>query len=155
MAFFMGNPMRAQYYRDQATRLVPTSEPSYQLGSLLRLSAYIVRDSGEYRRTIGLLEEGLENMRACENTPGICRILNDLVETLITMGSFDKAGEMAQEARSRAEASGELIERMRSIRNLATIARKLGDLERAQAYATESRAQPWSPVGGTTRERQH
>ncbi|MER5602432.1 NB-ARC domain-containing protein [Streptomyces sp. NPDC002265] len=141
MAFFMGRPTRATYYRRQAERLVATDQPSYQLGSLLRLSGYLARESGNTDQALGYFDRGLEVMRACGNVHGICRLLNDIAETRAQSSHTQEAEALAQEALSRADAEGEVIEKVRSMGVLANIALAADDLGLARAYATESRDQ--------------
>ncbi|MEU1708651.1 NB-ARC domain-containing protein [Streptomyces sp. NPDC005706] len=141
MAFFMGRPARATYYRRQAERLVAADRPSYQLGSLLRLSGYLARESGHTDEALGHFRRGLEVMRTCDNVHGICRLLNDLAETQALSSQAQEAETLAQEALSRADAEGEVIEKVRSMGVLANIALSAGNLGLAHAYATESRDQ--------------
>ncbi|MGW6732309.1 NB-ARC domain-containing protein [Streptomyces sp. NPDC055013] len=141
MAFFMGRPTRATYYRRQAERLVAVDRPSYQLGSLLRLSGYLARESGHTDQALQHFGRGLEVMRTCDNVHGICRLLNDLAETRALSSHAQEAESLAQEALSRADAEGEVIEKVRSMGILANIALAADDLGLARAYATESRDQ--------------
>ncbi|MEU7723870.1 AAA family ATPase [Streptomyces sp. NPDC040724] len=141
MAFFMGRPTRATYYRRQAERLVAPDRPSYQLGSLLRLSGYLIRESGDVEQALQLFGRGLDVMRTCDNVHGICRLLNDMAETLALSGRTFEAEALAQEALSRADAAGEVIEKVRAMCVLANIALAADDLGRARAYAAESRDQ--------------
>ncbi|MGI5150729.1 AAA family ATPase [Plantactinospora sp. CA-294935] len=139
MAFFMQNAARAQFYHAQAARLVDSTSANYQHASLLRLQAYIVRENGDRVEALNLFGRGLQEMRACENAHGICRLLNDMAETLILSGQFTEAESVAQEALARADRSGELIERVRAIRLLSVHSRKVGNLARSKVYAIESR----------------
>ena len=141
MAFFMGRLTRAAYYRHQAERLVDPDRPSYQLGSLLRLSSYLTRESGDIEEALQLFGRGLEIMRTCENVHGICRLLNDTAETLALSGRPLEAETLAQEALSSADAAGEVIEKVRAVCVLANIALAAEDLDVARAYAAESRDQ--------------
>ncbi|MFE7441216.1 NB-ARC domain-containing protein [Streptomyces chartreusis] len=141
MAFFMGRPTRATYYRRQAERLVAADRPSYQLGSLLRLSGYLARESGHTDQALRHFGQGLEIMRTCDNVHGICRLLNDLAETRARSSHAQQAETLAQEALSRADAAGEVIEKVRSMGVLANIALAADDLGVARAYAAESRDQ--------------
>lgn len=157
MAYFMGNPPRAEFYYEQASRLVPPEPDSYQRGSLSRLSGYLHLAENNLGEALRDFRQGLVAMRTCQNTHGICRLLNDIAEACTIMGDQPAAEAAAQEALARAESAGELIERVRSIRVLAVRARMLGDHRMAWTYAVESRAQAlecgwWDDAGKATLE---
>ncbi|MEV4463505.1 NB-ARC domain-containing protein [Micromonospora echinofusca] len=139
MALFMENVERAQFYHSQAVRLVDATAANYQHASLLRLQGYLARENGDRVAALDLFGRGLQEMRVCENAHGICRLLNDMAETLIQAGQLTETEAVAQEALVRADRSGELIERVRAIRLLSVHARSSGEVEKARAYATESR----------------
>jgi len=142
LAYYCGQKEQSKSLLRQGIQLARQEGDRFNLAWFLVESPLVIFEDyeiqGRFEEAVQFCEEAIAIFRELDHRPGLALALTSLAEVNVFSGDYTKAGEIFESVLAICEETGEMIRQIYMLGNLAFVAYRQGDYQRALELALTS-----------------